>query len=129
MIRPIFEYPLTPICVMSETNKRKLQKFQNGNITQIHYRGNRRLVIEENDEEEERPNIQELHNRYKLEPINVRLFRRAKDSWERFRNVYPEIATRSETIEIQQGEEVNKDHLWWPRVAKYIARDEPQPIY
>ena len=31
LIRPIFEYPNTPNCIMSTTNQKKLQSFQNGN--------------------------------------------------------------------------------------------------
>ena len=130
MVRPVFEYPITPTCIMSKTNKQKLQQFQNGNIREI-YKLRRNLNPEDSDQEEEenRQTIQELHARHKIEPINVRLHRRAKGSWERFKNIYQELALRSENVETQENEDRNNDHFWWPRVGNYVQQPEPEPRY
>ena len=61
--------------------------------------------------------------------MNVRLHRRAKASWERLNEIYPEIVTESTNIETQPNELLNKDHFWWPGVASYINQNEPEPMY
>ena len=71
LIRSALEYPDTPQCLMSETNKNKFQKFQNKVI--------RRYINYKAEEDEENENtIEDLHEQYKIEPINQRMHRRTK---------------------------------------------------
>ena len=71
LIRSALEYPNTPQCLMSETNKDKFQIFQNKVIRRyINYKA------EEHEENES--TIEDIHEQYKIEPINQRMHRRAK---------------------------------------------------
>ena len=119
MIMPVFEYSLAPTCIMSETNKNKLQQFQNKNIRQLHFKGR-------NNEDEVRLTLKEMHKLYKLDPINIRIYKRAQATWERFRNLNPELAEISQQIDEEIGQ-INRDHYWWPRVGAYINKVELEP--
>ena len=68
MLRPMIEYPIVPNCIMSQSNMTKQQKFQNASLRQAA----RRNLNTQNE------NIEELHDRYKTEPINLRYFRLEK---------------------------------------------------
>merc|ERR1712105_15863 len=65
LIRPIMEYPAIPLCIASNTNIKKMQQFQNRVI---------RTATKEN-EEDNQLTISELHNKYKIEAINIWLYR------------------------------------------------------
>ena len=124
LTRPVFEYPNTPICIMSKTNQSKIQSFQNANITQIHNRQNNNNN-RQNNNNNNRQTTEQLHNLYKVDTINTRIHNRATKTWEKIRELYPEIVTRSENI----NQNVTPDHYWWPRIAKYVNQQQPQPQY
>ena len=99
---------------MSNTNQKKLQSFQNGNIQQIHNRHlNNRLTAEQ------------IHNTYKLDPINTRMYNRTKKTWEKFEEINPELVTTSNNINTNEI----RDHFWWRRIASYLQQEEPNPQY
>ena len=118
LTRPVFEYPNTPMCIMSNTNQSKIQSFQNANITQIHNRQN-------NNNNNNRQTTEQLHNTYKVDTINTRMHTRAIKTWEKIKELNPELTTRSENININE----TPDHYWWPRLGKYINQPPPQPKY
>ena len=66
LIQPIIDYPSIPNCIVSDTNKLQLQRIQNKYC-------------------EENLSIDQTHNRYNIDPLNVRLINKAKRSWERFK--------------------------------------------
>ena len=113
LARSALEYPTTPSCVMSTTNRNKFQEFQNGII--------RRYINTENNKECE--SIEDLHVKYNVEPVNKR---RAIKNWERFGTTDEEMSNRSM--------EVNRDitaraHYWWRRIAPYVEEEEPEATY
>ena len=127
MIRPVFEYPITPTCIMKNTSKRKIQQFQNVSLRQIYKsRGNDR---DNHGNDNNRQTNEALHTRYKIEPINIRLHKLAKKSLERFKNIYPEVATRSENIQEYEEDLQLEDHYWWRRVSAFTMNDEPEPEF
>ena len=114
LIQPIIDYPSIPNCIVSDTNKLQLQRIQNKAIRFI------KKYSEEN------LSIEQTHNRYNIDPLNVRLINKAKRSWERFKNIEEEIATES----TNENQDINtKDHYWWRRVADIVARPVPDPVY
>ena len=119
LIRSALEYPNTPQCLMSETNKDKFQKFQNKVI--------RRYINYKAEEDEDNENtIEDLHEQYKIEPINQRMHRRAKITWNKFAQIEPEITTAS--IELKNDRD-RRDHYWWRRMAPYVEREAPEARY
>ena len=116
LIRSQLEYPNMPQCVMAASKKSQLQSFQNGTIRRFIHRQQRDQQID----------IEELHQEYIIEPVNKRMFRRAKKTWEKFTTKEPELAEA--TMEMNQQRDTN-DHYWWQRVAPYIASGEPAPEY
>ena len=116
MIRPIFEYPIIPLCISSKTNIKKMQQFQNKIL---------RAATRENEEDRELP-IEELHQRYRIEAINTRLYRLASKVWQNL------ILNNEELANMSQEENNNvatQDHFWWRRISPYIDSGEPQPDF
>ena len=114
LIQPIIDYPSIPNCIVSDTNKLQLQRIQNKAIRFI------KKYCEEN------LSIEQTHNRYNIDPLNVRLINKAKRSWERFKTIEEEIATES----TNENQDIStKDHHWWRRVADIVARPVPDPVY
>ena len=127
MTRPVFEYPICPTCIMPKTTTKKYQEFQNGDLQQIYYR-----KVNKNDPNEiiQRKTSEELHNLYKVDPINTRIYKRTKASWEKFKELYPDIVNKSLNLNTQRmGDGTAGDHPWWPRIAKYVEQPEPPPCY
>ena len=127
IIRPVFEYPVVPTCIMSQTNLKKLQSFQNNNIRQIH-KNNNNNRNQQNQQNNDELTIEELHRIYKVDPLNIRYHKRANNTWEKFKGIYPETARTSEEIDRNVNMNEN-DHAWWKRVAKYVNQQEPPPQY
>ena len=88
-----------PSCVMSRTNRSKIQKCQNDII--------RRYIHGNVDEDVRNANIDEKHTRYKIEPVNTRMHRRAKKTWERLREVDETICNKSMEANVERN---RKDH-------------------
>ena len=114
MIRPIMEYPNTPMCVTSKTNKQIMQAFQRKIL--------RDAVKGTNEEEEE---IDTLHEIYKLPAINVRMHRRAQKNWDKFSQIEEQLYERTQ----EENQTEGNDHNWWPRIGGFTAGEEPEPDY
>ena len=108
------DYPTIPNCIASNTNKMKMQRVQNKATKFINKFSNENLSIEQ------------IHKKYKIEPVNKRIYNRAKRSWQRFAQIETDLADAS-TNENTNRE--TKDHYWWNRVAGYLNTPEPEPIY
>ena len=102
------------MCIMSQSNRRRIQEFQNGNLLQI-----------QNTDPDNRLTAEQIHNLYHMESINVRNYNRATKSWENFKDLYPELVQESEQIDSN----IIKDHYWWQRIAKYIQAGIPAPQF
>ena len=100
---------------MAKTNKEKIQQFQNGTLRQYTRR----------NEEDRELTIEELHDKYKMEAINVRMHRRAQKTWHKLRNINGELVDRSQA-EDRTG---TRDHYWWRRISPYINDEDPEPWF
>ena len=115
LIRPILEYPSIPICVSSQTSLREIQRVQN-----IAIRG-----AAKEKPNETRSTNQQLHEKFKVEAINTRIYNQAKTTWQKMEILYPElINSLSESVE-----STPKDHAWWPSTCRFISNPPPEPIF
>jgi len=85
LIRPIMEYPAIPLCISSKTNITKMQQFLNRVL---------RTATRRN-EEDNLLSIAELHNKYKVETINTRLYNLARKVWDKLETIDGELTARS----------------------------------
>ena len=65
LVRSAMEYPNIPLCIISKYNKDRMQKFQNS-------------VLRKYIDSDSADSIEVLHNKYKIEPINARMYRRTE---------------------------------------------------
>ena len=87
------EYPIIPSCLASNTNLLKMQSLQNKAL---------RGAIKD-DEDLQELNLEELHQHFKLEPVNVRLHRLATKAWDK-------LATLDEALVQQSVAENDNQH-------------------
>ena len=113
LVRSALEYLNIPLCIMSKYHKDRIQKFQNG-------------VLRKYIDSDSADTIEALHDKYKIEPINARMYRRAEKTWQKLKEVDAETCTRS--IEANDDRLI-KDHYWWRRVAPYAEGEAPLPEY
>jgi len=78
------------------------------------------------NEEDNLLSIAELHNKYKVEAINTRLYNLARKVWDKLETIDGELTARS--LEENNFPLVN-DHSWWRRISPYIESGEPMPDY
>ena len=100
---------------MSQTNLSKFQRFQNKVI--------RKYIKHEDDDSQ--LDIDQLHEKYKIEALNVRMMRRAKNTWEKLGNIEPEL----QDMTAQMNGNQTMDHYWWRRVGAYVDLEDPEPNY
>ena len=115
LILAVLEYPNIPMCIMAKTDKEKIQQFQNGTLRQY-----TRNQVEDTD-----LTIQDLHDKYNIETINTRMFRRAKKTWDKLRTLNVELTERS----LQQDQNEQRDHYWWRRISPFVNGEQPEPWY
>ena len=118
MIRPIMEYPAIPICTVSKSNILKLQKTQNKALRSV-WGANPRI-------RENRITNIEIHGRLNMETLNVRIYHMAQKIWAKLGLIKPEIV--AQTQELSQNGHYT-DHTWWPRLATYMEKDTPEPLF
>ena len=114
LVRPILEYPVIPNALASRTQIINMQRIQNQNL---------RLVAKNTDNRDK--TIQQLHEHYNVEAVNVRLHRQANKLWNKFQLKETNVAN----ISLIQNRNTRRDHNWWPCAAKRLCTDEPEPIY
>ena len=115
LVMSLIDYPITPLCLTSKTNIRKIQQFQNGFLRRI-----ARYDIDTINLP-----INELHRIFKFEPINVRFHRRAEAVWRKLEELRPELVTESNSLNNRQHQ---RDHYWWKRLSPYIL-NPPDPSF
>ena len=118
MIRPIMEYPAIPICMVSKSNMQKLQKTQNKALRSV-WGANPRL-------RQNRITNVDIHERLNMETLNVRICHMAQKIWNKLEIIKPEIV--AQTREMSQNGDIT-DHTWWPRLATYMERNIPEPLF
>lgn len=108
LILPVLDYPVIPLNTIKTSNWKKLQSIQNKALRWIDASIPPYVST-----------IQDLHEAYKLEPLNVRNHRLAAKAWENVRLNFPD-----KTEEYERQEFVST-HAWWP--LAYIREDDPAP--
>ena len=117
LIRPILEYPVIPMCIASQSNKKVQQSFQNICLKQI-AKGTD-LAYE---------TAERLHNEYDVEPYNVRQYNMAVKAWNRALEIKENLDVLLDSERETEEAEGARDHYWWRRVHPFIASPEPAPI-
>ena len=106
---PVLEYPTIPICMASETQKRKIQSVLDKAVRFIHCNENQLM------------NTEQLYVKYHIIPLNISTYYKAQKTWETIRTtekaLYEELVT----------ERYNK-HSWFPKSSAIINAPEPQAI-
>ena len=114
LIRPIMEYPIVPIALASKMNISKMQIVQNMALKQA-----------VRDTEDRFMTLEDIHEKYEMEAINVRLATRLAELWSKFELTHPELYKKT----LDANDVGLRDHYWWPRVGRVAALDPPEPIY
>ena len=92
-----------------------MQQFQNVSL---------RAAVK-NIPEERHLSSEELHLKYNMETINVRLHRLANRVWDKLANIAPNIVEESSQLTAENPQH----HYWWNRVDPYVNGPEPEPLY
>ena len=116
LIRPIMEYPAIPLCISAKSNIKRMQQFQNKVL---------RYATRRN-EEDNQLSISELHQKYKIEAVNSRLYKLTEKIWNKLTITNEELVNNSAAENDVAG---NQDHYWWRRISPYIRNGEPNPDY
>ena len=115
LLRPILEYPAVVLCTASRNATYTLQKVQGKALRWIYGR------LENN----RCPTNYELHARYNIEPINIRLHKLARCTWERLdRDDDPNLRNLERIAEVIGNEE----HRWFPRSLPRALGPPPTPL-
>ena len=114
LIRPIMEYPIIPIALSSKNNIRKMQVVQNRALRQ---------AVKGTDDNH--LTIKEIHEKYGIEAVNVRLSTRLAKLWQKIERTQPDLHQRT----MDANDNGLRDHAWWPRAGRVAALDPPEPSY
>ena len=69
--------------------------------------------------------IEQLHEKFGLETMNVRLYNRMTKTWNKIQDLNEDLYNITE----EANNEVMRDHNWWPRVGRSYVVDPPEPTY
>ena len=116
LIRSVIEYPVIPMCLMPKSSKLQWQQFQNKYIREAARGAN----------PDQNLTIAQLHEKYNVEAINIRLRRLATRVWDKMQDIDPEIIRESNTTGLMPN---LKDHSWWPRISHYMNEEDELPKY
>lgn len=116
LLRLVLEYPISPTCIASNTNYKKMQQFQNKAI---------RNAIKGNEEGQEL-NTEQLHEKYKIQAVNVRFHQLANKIWDNFGLINNNLLNESNRMNTLHEA---RDHSWWRRISFFVAQDPPEPKY
>ena len=114
LIRPIMEYPPIPKALTSNSLKLKMQSVQNSALPNA-VRG----------AEDSHMTIEQLHEKFGLETMNVRLYNRMTKTWNKIQGLNEELYNITE----EANNEYIRDHNWWPRVDGAYVADPLEPMY
>jgi len=112
LIRPIIEYPPVPLNTASNTQKLKIQSIQN-----------KALIWASGARYPDIPSAEELHDKYNLLPMNLRIHHLARKTWEKL-----EYLEDVNYCKISDAHLANENHSWFPRSLP-LTLVEPRPLY
>ena len=114
LIRPIMEYPPIPIALASRTIVIKMQRVQN-----------KELKMAVRDTEDRYATLKDIHEKYGIEAMNVRLAARLSKTWNKLEEKHRELYERSTAAKDNRI----RDHAWWPRAGRVATQDPIEPLY
>lgn len=116
LIRPILEYPAVVLVVASRSAQLELQRTQSNALLWVHGR----------TQANRRPSNADLHERYRVLPLNLRLHELALRVWQSLeRDQDPNMDTIiAGAAPLADGEE----HPWWPRCRPRALGPPPPPL-
>ena len=114
LIRPIMEYPPIPMTLATKMHIMKMQRVQNKALKQA-----------VRDTDDRHMTIKNIHEKYGVETINVRLAARLTKTWNKIELNHPDLYQKS-TAANNNG---LRDHYWWPRAGRKASLDPPEPLY
>lgn len=115
LVAPHLVYPPVPLNIAAHRDILRLQAVQNKALRWIN-----------GDVPPYATTTEDLHRQYLLQPINIKLFKAAKKTWDTLRAYQPEEVERLlEEEETQPG----RDHRWWRTAYIGELTPEPAPIY
>ena len=126
LVRPVLEYPAIPLHTATKYGQRRLQGVQNSAIFWI--TGLRRS-------DPTRPNIVALHGMLRLQPMNLRLHRLAKRTWDRLATMdppdpnYEEVRANNALPQVRRPLPGADPRYWWPSSLSIVNGPVPAPIY
>ena len=114
VIRPIMEYPPIPVALASRATLMKMQRVQS-----------RALKQSVKGTDDRHLSIQEIHEKYKVDAINVRLAARLAKTWSKLEVRHQELYNRSTSA----NDNGIRGHAWWPRAGRVATLDIPELLY
>ena len=114
LLRPVMEYPPIPNALASNSLKLKMQHAQNTALRNA-VRGT----------EDSHMTVEQLHEKFGLETMNVRLCNRMTKTWNKIQGLNEELYDITE----EANNDGMRDHNWWLRVGRAYVADPPEPMY
>ena len=115
----MLEYPAPLLSLTSKHGMLKMQRVQNRCLRDIAKTSN----------EDRELTLSELHEKYGIQALNVRLYNRTQNCWRRLQDLNPDLCQRSLDLNDDPVARHRGEHAWWPRLAKFVTRNEPEPLY
>ena len=114
LVRSIIEYPPIPNGFLAKKNIMKLQRLQNRAL---------KLAVRRTDDRY--MTIKDIHEKYNIQAINVRLDTRFRKTWDKMERINEDLYNDS----IRTAREGQRDHYWWPSVGRAYLAPPPEPVY
>ena len=67
--------------------------------------------------------VEQLHEKFGLETMNVRLYNRMTKTWNKIQDLNEDLYNITE----EANNEGMRDHCWWPRVGRAYVADPQNP--
>ncbi len=113
LLVPVLEYPPIPINATTNTQKLQLQKVLNIGLRFINMNDEERIV-----------NIETLHSKYNITPINISIHNKAQKIWESIKDNSEEIYNK-----LIGERNYNFNHSWFPTSMVTTNHQPPIPLY
>ena len=114
LVRPIMEYPPIPNALATKSLTLKMQRVQNRAL---------RYAVKGTDDRHK--TIEQLHEMFEIDALNVRLYNRLIKTWHKIQDINEDLFDAT----AEANNEDTRDHYWWPRVGRVYAGDPPEPMY
>ena len=116
LLRPLLEYPAVAISTASRAALLTLQRVQTKGLRWVFGRTPWHL----------RPTPVQLHQRYRVLPLNLRLHQLARRTWQSLADDDdPNLQT---IVRVAETLEPGQEHLWWPRSRPRALGPPPAPL-